>query len=129
MLASTPSHLESGAVKPLREPDTHLLRELIQAAGLRSSMPRLKVLAALAAASAIAFSLEKNISGSELHQRLNEAGEPLGLASVRDVLRRLNKAGLVEGLGRDRYCLAAGVEYVLMAQRDGPRSDTGVATS
>lgn len=128
MLANT-SHLDSEAVKPYQEPGTHLLRELIQAAGLRSSMPRLKVLAALAAASTLAFSLEKNISGSELHQRLNNAGEPLGLASVRDVLRRLNKAGLVQGLGRDRYCLAAGVENVLIAHREGSKHHADVATS
>jgi Fe2+ or Zn2+ uptake regulation protein len=110
-------------VKPHREPDKHLLRELIQAAGLRSSMPRLKVLAALATASTEVVPLEKNISGTELHQRLNSAGEPLCLASVRDVLRRLNKAGLVHWLGRDRYCLAAEVEVALMGAQHGTESD------
>ncbi len=122
MLAIAPSYLDSGAVKPHREPDKHLLRELIQAAGLRSSMPRLKVLAALAAAST-QVAVEKNISGTELHQRLNSAGEPLCLASVRDVLRRLNKAGLVHWLGRDRYCLAADVEVALMAAPHGTECD------
>ncbi|MEN0105114.1 MAG: Fur family transcriptional regulator [Pseudomonas sp.] len=112
MLAVAPSQLNSRAVKPTEEPDKHLLRELIQTAGLRFSMTRLKVLAAMFTIS----SVEHGICGTQLHQWLNDAGEPLGLASVRDVLRRLTRAGLVQGLGRDRYCLAPDTRRALAAE-------------
>lgn len=115
MLASTSPQLDTGAQKPHREADKHLLRTLIQNAGLRSSMSRLKVTAALCDASARGRTQGVGVSGSELHQQLSRAGEPLCLASVRDVLRRLQQNGLVQRTGRDQYCLAPDVEDTLVA--------------
>lgn len=83
------------------EPDTRQCREWLQAVGLRFSMPRLKVVEALCRADE-----EQGISVRELHQQLSEAGEPLSLVSVRQVLHRLAGNGLVQATGRSRYRLA-----------------------
>ncbi len=62
--------------------DTRQCREWLQAAGLRLSMPRLKVVEALCSAND-----EQEISARALHQQVSEAGEPLSRVSVRQVLR------------------------------------------
>lgn len=76
-------------------------RELLQAVGLRCSMPRLKVVEALYGADEV-----QGISSRELHRQLSEAGEPLSLVSVRQVLRRMQDRGMVQATGRSRYRLA-----------------------
>ncbi|MGG2396078.1 transcriptional repressor [Pseudomonas sp. SH1-B] len=83
-------------------PDTRQCREWLQAVGLRFSMPRLKVVEALCTADE-----ERGVSARELHQQLNEAGEPLSLISVRQVLRRMAENGMVQATGRSRYRLTA----------------------
>lgn len=83
-------------------PDTRQCREWLQAAGLRFSMPRLKVVEALYGADD-----ERGVSSRELHRQLSEAGEPLSLVSVRQVLRRMEEHGMVQATGRSRYRLAA----------------------
>jgi Fur family ferric uptake transcriptional regulator len=88
--ATTPS-------MPRAVPDS---RQLLQAVGLRCSMPRLKVVEALYGADS-----EQGLSSRELHQQLREAGEPLSLVSVRQVLRRMQDKGVVRAVGRSRYCL------------------------
>lgn len=82
--------------------DTRQCREWLQAAGLRLSMPRLKVVEALCSAND-----EQEISARALHQQLSDAGEPLSLVSVRQVLRRMEENGLVQTTGRSRYRLSA----------------------
>lgn len=82
-------------------PDTRQCREWLQAVGLRFSMPRLKVVEALYSADE-----EQGVSARELHQQLSEAGEPLSLISVRQVLRRMEENGMVQATGRSRYRLA-----------------------
>ena len=77
-------------------------RQLLQTVGLRCSMPRLKVVEALYGADD-----EQGISSRELHRQLSEAGEPLSLVSVRQVLRRMEENGLVQTTGRSRYRLSA----------------------
>ncbi|MFV9682707.1 transcriptional repressor [Pseudomonas sp. NY15367] len=83
-------------------PDARQCREWLQAVGLRFSMPRLKVVEALASAND-----EQGMSARELHRQLGEAGEPLSLVSVRQVLRRMEENGLVQTTGRSRYRLSA----------------------
>lgn len=82
-------------------PDTRQCREWLQAVGLRFSMPRLKVVEALCSAND-----EQGLSARELHRQLSEAGEPLSLVSVRQVLRRMEENGLVQTTGRSRYRLS-----------------------
>ncbi|VXC42809.1 Fur family transcriptional regulator [Pseudomonas sp. 8Z] len=79
--------------------DNQTFRQWLQAAGMRFSMPRLKVVEALYGADA------QGVSSRELHQRLSDAGEPLSLVSVRQVLRRMQDHGLVEDTGQSRYRL------------------------
>lgn len=94
------------------------LRQMLQQAGLKTSMPRLKVLEILCQAY-----LEGNdIPSRVLHERLVEAGEPLSLVSVRQVLGRMVDSGLVAARGSSRYCLAPAWEAVISAQR--PRSSS-----
>lgn len=83
-------------------PDAQQCREWLQAAGLRFSMPRLKVVEALCSAND-----EAGVSARELHRQLSDAGEPLSLVSVRQVLRRMEENGLVQATGRSRYRLSA----------------------
>ncbi|MFZ6048860.1 hypothetical protein ACFW0H_22405 [Pseudomonas sp. CR3202] len=98
--------------------DQRQLRQMLQQAGLKTSLPRLKVLEILCLAS-----LEgDDIASRVLHERLVEAGEPLSLASVRQVLGRMVESGLVVAQGGSRYCLAPVWEASLVAQR--PRSNS-----
>ncbi|UCO96233.1 hypothetical protein LF844_16225 [Metapseudomonas lalkuanensis] len=98
--------------------DQRLLRQMLLQAGLKTSMPRLKVLEILCLAS-----LEGgNIPSRVLHERLVEAGEPLSLVSVRQVLGRMVGSGLVGALGGSRYGLAPAWEATISAQR--PRSSS-----
>ncbi|BAN49321.1 hypothetical protein [Metapseudomonas resinovorans] len=95
-----------------------LLRQMLQQAGLKTSMPRLKVLEILCQSS-----LEGcDIPSRTLHERLVEAGEPLSLVSVRQVLGRMVDSGLVVALGGSRYCLAPSWEASIRDQR--PRSNS-----
>lgn len=50
---------------------------------------------------------KEGISARELHRQLSDAGEPLSLVSVRQVLRRMEENGLVQTTGRSRYRLSA----------------------
>jgi hypothetical protein len=97
--------------------DQRLLRQMLQQSGLKTSMPRLKVLEILCLAS-----LEGGIPSRILHKRLVEAGEPLSLVSVRQVLGRMVDSGLVVALGGGRYCLAPSWEATISAQR--PRNSS-----
>ncbi|BBP82849.1 MULTISPECIES: hypothetical protein [Pseudomonas] len=82
--------------------DHQHLRHLLQEAGLKASLPRLKVLEVLCDAS----QESGGISTRLLHERLNAAGEPLSLISVRQVLGRMLESGLVVPGGHKGYCLA-----------------------
>lgn len=95
------SHPVTAPSTPHTAPDSRQFRRLLQAVGLRCSMPRLKVVEALYGADD-----EQGISSRELHRQLSEAGEPLSLVSVRQVLRRMQDKGMVQAVGRSRYCLA-----------------------
>ena len=91
--------------------DTRQCREWLQAAGLRFSMPRLKVVEALCSAND-----EQGVSARELHRQLSDAGEPLSLVSVRQVLRH----DLLQAFGKPlqihrRFTARQGFE--LMPQR------------
>lgn len=94
------------------------LRLMLQQAGLKTSMPRLKVLEILCLASFDSHDIPSRV----LHERLVEAGEPLSLVSVRQVLGRMVDSGLVEALGAGRYRLAPVWEASIAAQR--PRSSS-----
>ncbi|MBD2838928.1 hypothetical protein ID144_17940 [Pseudomonas sp. JM0905a] len=98
--------------------EQRLLRQMLQQSGLKTSMPRLKVLEILCLASLDGG----NISSRVLHERLVGAGEPLSLVSVRQVLGRMVDSGLVVALGGSRYCLAPSWEAKISAQR--PRSSS-----
>ena len=84
--------------------DNQQCRQWLQAVGLRFSMPRLKVVEMLYGTS------ELGVSSRELHRQLSEAGEPLSLVSVRQVLRRMEQHGLVEATGRSRYRLSLQIQ-------------------
>ena len=92
------NHAENG-------PDSRQCRALLQAVGLRFSMPRQKVVEALYGADE-----DQGISSRELHQQLSEAGEPLSLVSVRQVLRRMEESGMIQATGRSRYRLSVSAQ-------------------
>jgi hypothetical protein len=94
------------------------LRMMLQEAGLKTSMPRLKVLEMLCLASLQGG----GISSRHLHERLVEAGEPLSLVSVRQVLGRMVESGLVVAQGGSRFCLAPAWEATISPQR--PRNSS-----
>lgn len=98
--------------------DQRQLRQMLQQAGLKTSLPRLKVLEILCLASLDGG----DISSRVLHERLVEAGEPLSLVSVRQVLGRMVDSGLVAAQGGSRYRLAPTWEASIAAQR--PRSNS-----
>ena len=87
-------------IAPRPAADIRQLRQLLQAVGLRCSLPRLKVVEALYRVDG-----EQGISSRDLHRRLSEAGELLSLVSVRQVLRRMQDGGMVQAVGRSRYGL------------------------
>ena len=87
--------------------DTRQCREWLQAAGLRFSMPRLKVVEALCSAND-----EEGVSARELHRQLSDAGEPLSLVSVRQVLRRMEETV---------WCRRRGVAATALARRINAR--------
>ncbi|OCX15291.1 Fur family transcriptional regulator [Ectopseudomonas hydrolytica] len=82
------------------EPDPRLMRELLHAAGLRTTLTRQKVAAVLYSAG------KDGVSVKDLHQKLAVAGEPLDVRSVRQVLSRLKQKGLLVLQERGRYCFA-----------------------
>ena len=73
------------------------LRKLLQGAGLKVSLVRLKILDVLQRS-------ERGLRSRELHERLRLADEQISVLSVRQVLSRLLACGLVtrddEGLYR-----------------------------
>lgn len=94
--------------------DHRKLRQMLQQAGLKTSLPRLKVLEMLC--------LGGGISSRLLHERLLEAGEPLSLVSVRQVLGRMVEGGLVVAQGGSRFSLAPAWEAAISPQR--PRNSS-----
>ncbi|WAG80961.1 hypothetical protein LMK08_09990 [Metapseudomonas furukawaii] len=97
-----PTPLRAMDKDALLAPDPRRLREMLRRAGLKASMPRLKVLEILYLASWEGGEL----SSRRLHERLQDAGEPLTLVSVRQVLGRMVDSGLVIAEGGHRYRLA-----------------------
>lgn len=65
--------------------------EELKNAGLKVTLPRLKILNILVSASS-----EDHLSAEEIYQRLNESGEEVGLATVYRVLTQFEQAGLVQ---------------------------------
>lgn len=65
--------------------------EELKNAGLKVTLPRLKILNILVAASS-----EDHLSAEEIYQRLNDSGEEVGLATVYRVLTQFEQAGLVQ---------------------------------
>ncbi|MDH4585309.1 hypothetical protein E8F20_25970 [Pseudomonas sp. BN415] len=98
--------------------DHRQLRQMLQQAGLKTSMPRLKVLEILCLASQEGSDIPSRV----LHERLVEAGEPLSLVSVRQVLGRMVDRGLLVAQGRSRFRLAPAWEASISTQR--PRSSS-----
>lgn len=79
--------------------DNRVLRELMQRAGLRCSLPRLKILDALCDAG--------GLSAPELHARLLDCDVPITPSCVSQVLRRLHLSGLIQRDEQRRYLLAS----------------------
>lgn len=75
-------------------------RQLLEHAGLRSSLPRLNILDALVTCG--------KATAVELHAYLEEPGLPISLSCVSQTLRRLHLSGLLERDGNKRYSLAPG---------------------
>ena len=75
-------------------------RQLLEHAGLRSSLPRLNILDALVAC--------RKATAVELHAYLEEPGLPISLSCVSQTLRRLHLSGLLERDQNKRYSLAPG---------------------
>lgn len=75
-------------------------RQLLEHAGLRSSLPRLNILDALVVCG--------RATAVELHAYLEEPGLPISLSCVSQTLRRLHLSGLLERDGNKRYSLAPG---------------------
>ena len=98
--------------------DHRQLRLMLQESGLKTSMPRLKVLEMLCLASLDGSDIRSRV----LHERLVDAGDPLSLVSVRQVLGRMVDSGLVVAQGSGRYRLAPAWEAAISAQR--PRSSS-----
>ncbi|WP_263139831.1 Fur family transcriptional regulator [Pseudomonas sp. RIT-PI-AD] len=75
------------------------LKERLREAGLKTSLPRLKILEALHRAT-----LENGgASARALHDDLVEAGVPLSLGGVRQVICRLSSHGLILHEANHRY--------------------------
>ena len=75
-------------------------RQLLEHAGLRSSLLRLNILDALVVCG--------RATAVELHAYLEEPGLPISLSCVSQTLRRLHLSGLLERDGNKRYSLAPG---------------------
>lgn len=65
--------------------------EELKNAGLKVTLPRLKILNILVEASS-----EEHLSAEEIYQKLNDSGEEVGLATVYRVLTQFEQAGLVQ---------------------------------
>ncbi len=76
------------------------LRALLQDAGLKVSLTRLKILEVLHVEAC-------SLNARELHERLLQSGEQVSLLSVRQVQGRMKGCGLVrkQADGRFRLCL------------------------
>lgn len=64
-------------------------RQDIRKAGLKVTLPRLKILEILAA------SHDRHLSAEEIYRALSDSGEEIGLATVYRVLTQFERAGLV----------------------------------
>ncbi|MCY1279003.1 hypothetical protein D9M68_264830 [compost metagenome] len=93
---------------------------MLQDAGLKNSLGRLKIIEALRRLAGE----QGRVSCKELHWALAESGSPLSLVSVRQVLRRLAQKGLVVREGVDFYRLAA-VDETVGNGRDVPSELVG----
>ncbi|MDH4653796.1 MULTISPECIES: hypothetical protein [unclassified Pseudomonas] len=111
-----PQHISLKVERSPPSLEQRQLRQMLQQEGLKTSMPRLKVLEILCQV----FLEGDDIPSRFLHERLVDAGEPLSLVSVRLVLGRMVDSGLVAARGGSRYCLAPAWEASILAQR--PRS-------
>ena len=98
--------------------DHRQLRRMLKQAGLKTSMPRLKVLEMLYLAALQGGGLSSRL----LHERLVEAGDPLSLVGVRQVLGRMVEGGLVVVQGGSHFCLAPTWEATISPQR--PRNSS-----
>lgn len=78
-------------------------RELLRLAGVRYTLSRVKTLEALWMVCLAGGLHQSGVASSSLHQVLLDGGEPLSLASVRQVLRRMSEKGLIEPRGRGRF--------------------------
>jgi len=76
-----------------------VLRQLMQRAGLRCSLPRLKILDALRDAG--------SLSAPELLARLLDCDVPITPSCVSQVLRRLHLSGLIQRDEQRRYQLVS----------------------
>ncbi|TRX76639.1 hypothetical protein [Pseudomonas mangiferae] len=75
------------------------LKERLRQAGLKTSLPRLKILDALHQAT-----LDKGGSSARaLHADLVEAGLPISLGGVRQVICRLSSHGVIIHEAKNRY--------------------------
>ncbi len=76
-----------------------LLKNRLRRAGLRTSLPRLKVLDALRQAT----QERGGASARALHAELVGAGLPISLAGVRQVICRLSSQGVIAHEAKNRY--------------------------
>lgn len=81
------------------------LRQALINAGLRTSLPRVKVLLALQGDHC------EGLTSHQLHEQLVSAGEQLSLLSVRQVIGRLCERDLLVRVGRDQYRLNQAVLF------------------
>ncbi|MDX5373943.1 MAG: transcriptional repressor [Pseudomonadaceae bacterium] len=77
------------------------LKAMLQGAGLKGSLVRLKVLEVL-------HDSERSLRSRELYERLWLAEEQISILTVRQVLGRLCSCGLVQRDERGQYRLQAG---------------------
>ncbi|WP_437883001.1 transcriptional repressor [Pseudomonas sp. LRF_L74] len=78
-------------------------KDLLQSAGLKVSLMRLKIVEVLQRAETQALGLP----AAALHARLMDEDERISILSVRQVLCRLHACGLIERDGKRRYRLVA----------------------
>ena len=83
-------------------------RQLLALAGLRCSLPRLKLLDAL--------SVLGSSTAAELHAHLQGCGPSIGFDCVSQSLRRLHQSGMLVRDMRKRYSLAPAFDGALPAR-------------
>lgn len=83
----------------MHEKSPQYFKQALISAGLKTSLPRVKVLLALQGGHS------EGLTSRQLHEHLVSAGEPLSLLSVRQVIGRLCERNLLVRVGRSRYRL------------------------